>query len=270
MRAIPSVIVCSALVLPAMALLPLGAPPRESARAQHHPYPPLLAKTQPYVSPTAEQKAWALATCALLTESNRGRHDLLGGSERTPAEVQSWQEGLAKWWDTHNRQELLDTLAWIEEGGHRQEFDDMARDLTNAPPATIAMIRSKVRIDASISNRVEIVLKYGTEFGPKSIVAWDFDRYVALCGWGYIAGYLTEDEAWERIMPAARLVQSTFGSWAELGKNHVTGREFWSLRQTQKNGDATRQNYQKLLTDPASPWVRIPWSLDLAPPKAAK
>lgn len=72
------------------------------------------------------------------------------------------------------------------------------------------------------------MLKYKDEFGEKSIAAWDYDRYISLCGWGYIAGYLSEEEAWQRIMPAARLLQKTFESWIDLGKNHVVGREFWS------------------------------------------
>jgi hypothetical protein len=100
-----------------------------------------------------------------------------------------------------------------------------------------------------------------------SISAWDYDRYVALCGWGYLAGYLSEDEAWQRIMPVARLLQKTFSSWEDLGRNHIVGREFWSWEQTQDRGSLTLQSYKKLLTDPSSPWVKLKWDLDLSPPK---
>jgi hypothetical protein len=41
-------------------------------------YPPLLPAGEAYAPPSAEQKLWALATCAVLTESNHRRHDLLG------------------------------------------------------------------------------------------------------------------------------------------------------------------------------------------------
>lgn len=135
-----------------------------------------------------------------------------------------------------------------------------------ASPEQVATIRDRVRENPSVSNKVEVVLKYHKVFGLKSIAGWDYARYVSLCGWGYIAGYLTEDEAWQRIMPAARRMQSTFDSWEDLGNNHVVGREFWSLKQSQAPGDRTRKSYQKLLADPSSPWVKLQWKLDLAPP----
>jgi hypothetical protein len=231
-------------------------------------YPPKLPKGEAYAPPTQEQKLWALATCAILTESNRRRHDLLGGCERTPEDIKAWQDSLAQWWGVHNRAELLDTLQWVERGGHRREFDELARELTAATPAQLANIRADVRDDPSLSNKVEIALKYGSEFGHKSIAAWDYARYVSLCGWGYIAGYLSEEEAWRRIMPTARLLQKTFDSWEDLGKNHVVGREFWSWKQTQDRGNVTRQCYAKLLTDPSSPWVRLKWDMELSAPKA--
>jgi hypothetical protein len=165
----------------------------------------------------------------------------------------------------NNRDDLLGTLKWIEEGGHRREFDAIAQDLSAATPAQLADIRMRVAANPSTSNKVEIVLRCKDKFGLKSIVAWDYDRYVALCGWGYIAGYLSEEEAWQRIMPAARLLQKTFESWKDLGNNHVIGREFWSWKQTQERGDLTRQCYEKLLTDASSPWVLLKWDTDLSP-----
>jgi hypothetical protein len=230
-------------------------------------YPPFLEPETTYSTPTREQKMWALATCAILTESNKGRNDLLGGCQRTPKDCNDWQKGLANWWGVHNRADFLERLKWIETGGHRRSFDEIASFFTSATPDQIVEIKRKYANNPQISNQIEIVLKYKDEFGQKSIAAWDFARYVALCGWGYVAGYLTEEEAWQHIMPAARLMQRTFVSWEDLGKNHVVGREFWSFEQTQKRGDLTRSCYEKLLTCPSSPWVKIPWDLDLSEEK---
>ena len=233
-------------------------------------YPPLLEQPKAYTVPTESQKLWALATCAVLTESNGRRHDMLGGRDRSPKAIKARQESLAKWWNTHNREELLGTLQWIEQGGHRQQFDEMAHDLSAAPPDQLARIRQQVANNPSVSNKVEIVLKYKDQFGKKSITAWDYSRYISLCGWGYIAGYLTEDEAWERIMPAARLLQKTFASWEDMGTNHVVGREFWSVKQTLESGTRTRQCFEKLKTDSMSPWRRLDWSMNLAAPETTK
>jgi hypothetical protein len=231
-------------------------------------YPPFLFIDDAYSPPTQEQKLWALATCAILTESNCDRHDLLGGCKRQPAKTKVRQEILSEWWGVNNRKDLLKTLEWLENGGHRREFDKMAGILTSAKPAQIDELKRKYANVPEITNKIVIVLKYKDDFGPKSITAWDFSRYVSLCGWGYIAGYLNEDEAWRRIMPAARMLQKTFTSWEDLGKNHVVGREFWSLEQTKARGDLTRSCYAKLLISPSSPWSRIRWDLDLTAPKA--
>lgn len=232
------------------------------------PYPPLIPQeSTPYVTPTPTQKKWALATCGILTESNKGRHDLLGSCTVNQAHKEAGQKLLAKWWSVQNRADLLRTFIWIETGGHRRGFDQMAHTLTKATPDQLKNFLRVVASDSDKSNEVAIALKYKDEFGPKSIAAWDYDRYVALCSWGYLAGYLSEDEAWQRIMPVARLLQKTFSSWEELGRNHIVGREFWSWEQTQDRGSVTLQSYKKLLTDPSSPWVNLKWDLDLSPPK---
>lgn len=227
------------------------------------PYPPVPASEGCCVTPTEQQKLWALATCAVLTESNGARHDLLGGRERTPKNILCAKKCLADWWGVNNRDDLLDSLQWIINGGHRQDFDALAQSLEGMTPKQIAEIRKQLADDPERLNRVNVVLHYKDEFGTQSLMAWDYDRYVALCGWGYVAGYLTEEEAWARIMPVACLLQRTFDSWEALGNNHVIGREFWSWKNTKKRGALTRECCSKLLNDPSSPWNLLPWDTDL-------
>ena len=93
-------------------------------------------------------------------------------------------------------------------------------------------------------------------------------RHDVLGGDEYLVGYLTEEEAWERIMYAARTLQSNFDSWKDLGENYLIGREFWSLHQTRDSGDRFRDAYARLLKDPASPWNRHPWETNLNTPSA--
>jgi len=228
------------------------------------PYPPLLPASSNRAQPTDDQKLWALGTCAVLNEMNGASHDLLGGEERTPDSITGTQSLLEEWWGIRNRQDLLVRLRWIETGGQRREFDTMTGGSGAALVARVAAVYG----DSEARNQITIAQKYGPKFAGKSLVGWDYSRYVALCGWGYVAGYLGEDEAWQRIMPAARLMQKTFNSWKELGENYLIGREFWSVRQTQQNGAAARRAQERLLTDPVSPWVRLPWKLDLSASRA--
>jgi hypothetical protein len=61
--------------------------------------------------------------------------------------------------------------------------------------------------------RIEIAASFYPKFGSKSILAWDFIRYISLCRWGYLAGFFSEREAWDEIMPAAVRLRQTFFPW---------------------------------------------------------
>ena len=72
--------------------------------------------------------------------------------------------------------------------------------------------------------------EYYKKLGEKSLLGWDYGRYICLCRWGYLVGWLNEQEAWEKIMPAAELLQKSFSSWEDLGRNYLIGRLFWSYQ----------------------------------------
>jgi hypothetical protein len=220
-------------------------------------------KTAPAQSKThTTAQLWALACPALLTEINHARHDVLWCYNPPDAEnVEEEKRALKKWWNVSSRSDLFATLAWIENGGHRAHWDDFR---TAFFTGDVRELRERWGDeDSEIVRRMAIIRTYGRELGGKSLIGWDYCRYIALCRWGVLCSYISQEEAWKTIMPAARLLQRTFSSWSDLGQNYLIGREFWSLGATEDSGGEYRQNYQKLLTDKSSPWVRIPWKTDL-------
>lgn len=124
-------------------------------------------------------------------------------------------------------------------------------------------VLSKYRDDPDAFHRIELAQKYYLKLGPKGILAWDFCRYINLSRWAYMAEYITEDEAWAKIIPAAQRLQQSFSSWQEMGENYLIGREFWSYEETQKSGEKYRNIYQKLISDASGPWHYSPWDLNL-------
>jgi hypothetical protein len=224
--------------------------------------PPPAARAADATRPlTAEQKSWALATSAILFERNRDSHELLAGAPRTDWHVQRTRELLSEWWGIETRADLLDTLRWLERGGHRARFDRLGAAvdwLDWLDPRLVDRIGVPI-----FGHEVAVVRRHHKALGGKSILGWDYSRYVALCRWGYAAELLTEEEAWRCIMPAARALQRHFTSWSDLGENYLIGREFWSREQTRQSGDLYRATYQTLISYPASPWNRHPWGLEL-------
>lgn len=229
------------------------------------PYPPHLAKAASPERPTPEQKRWALATCAIRTAANGEDVGMLGGRYMTLANTANTRRDLEDWWGVTDRASLLRVLAWIENGGHRRGFDRLSSQVASATPAQAARFREAVAAGGEEANQIRVVQEHGQALGGKSISGWDYGRYVALCSWGFLAGYITEDEAWNHIMPAARTLQSTFTSWDDLGENYLIGREYWSKEETSVDGDLLKDVKRSLLTDPRSPWLQLPWDLDLRP-----
>ncbi len=207
--------------------------------------------------------AWALATTAILTERNNQSHNLLGGCERTEERVAHWKKILLDWWDISDRDGLLSALKWIKNGGHRSQFEKLGAYIASLTDEQQSMLLLQLGNDEQAKHQVVICRQYYLKFGSKSLLGWDYARYVTLCRHGYLVGFLTESEAWDRIIPAAILLQKTFNSWKDLGENYLVGREFWSYELTQKEGRWYRDYYHKLLSDPNSPWNLNLWKLRL-------
>lgn len=59
---------------------------------------------------SAEQKGWALGTSAILTHMSNSRHDVLFGTEQSPAVKRAALFSLHASWGIHTRDELLNTI----------------------------------------------------------------------------------------------------------------------------------------------------------------
>ncbi len=96
---------------------------------------------------------------------------------------------------------------------------------------------------------------------PQDQIGWDYPRAIFLCRWGVDAGYLEEREAWDKIMPAARRLQSIYTTWQKLGEAYLSGRAGWTTDKNERiRGEYA---YRVLVMNASSPWRTLPWNLDL-------
>ena len=215
------------------------------------------------LKPLSSAQEWAVATSAILWETNKDRHDLLGIQAQTPEQFKRAKQILSEWWGVTNKETLIETMRWVKDEGDRKHFEQLGAFVESLSDKQFQQRLAAVKDNEQEYRDLQLVKEHYKKLGPKSLLAWDYGRYVALARWGYQAGYLTEAEAWERIMPAARTLQKTYDSWADLGENYLLGREFWSVEQTKRNGHLYRVAYTRLLNDTRSPWKRYPWDTDL-------
>ncbi len=210
-----------------------------------------------------EAKAWAIGCAAVLNERNHCRHDTLLPCDKNERNIESWKKSLDRWWEVKNRNDLFDSLRWIEEGGHRRRFDDWGKYIQTLDEEQYQNLVKEKSSDEEKLCEILIAKKYYEKLGEKSLLGWDFSRYICLCRWGCLVGYISEDEAWERIMPVAEMLQEKFDSWEELGQNYIIGRQFWSHKYTAERGDLYEDAFQRLLDMRSSPWNKYPWDMDL-------
>jgi hypothetical protein len=156
-------------------------------------------------------KEWALGCAAVLTERNHDGHTLLAGDELTEQSRVGAQKLLSGAWDVNSRAELLDTLASLEEEGHRADFAKIGRVIWPLSQEVYEGLLAG-EDDPEVINKMRIAREYYAQLGCKSLYGWDYSRAICLCRWGYTVGYLSEAEAWERILPMARLLQAIFDS----------------------------------------------------------
>jgi TPR repeat protein len=239
---------------------------RRQSPVAENPYPPFLGQSYPEdAKPTARQRQWALATSAVLTEVNNCCHFIL---EETQTQNGHGAKTLRNGWGVHNRGDLLRTLKWLEEGGHRKHCDDYVKMLRKsgqlAPPSEMRYAADLYALDDREERTLAVAKIIHKRFGKQGLTGWDFSRYVSLCRWGVHAKYLTEEEAWIKIMPVARMLQSTFRSWVELGYNYRLGRTFWS---PMCDESYILDALDKLKNENTSPWAALPWHVNLLPEK---
>jgi hypothetical protein len=207
--------------------------------------------------------AWGLAAALPLALQTDMDPLKLSGWDFSWNNVVLVREFLISGWNIYDRGDLLAELSTLEQTGrHRAEFERLGQ--RNDALAEHRYLRAfeLFRIsDLTNDYRDEFVQRHWPTMRNKSLLAFDLVRVINLSRRGYLAGYLSEQEAWEHIMPAARHLQKTYSSWQDLTDNYVLGREFWG-------GDMDHQDKfiataQKVLDDHGSPWIANDWDMDL-------
>ena len=209
---------------------------------------------------------WAITLTGIMTEVNNSSRSSLNASAMDARGRDTWLRVLIRDWEINNREELLETLDRMENGGHTaslREIQEIINELSYArSEAEAVAIMNKYRWDQTKYNRFLYVSSNWNSFHSRTIRAWDLGRNISLCRWGYNVGYLSEEEAWEIIFHYARIVQSMYNSWEEYGYDYFMGRLFWasSFGEEEDYFNRTQPIYDRLIN---SYWSWFDWFIDL-------
>ena len=164
----------------------------------------------------SEEQQRAIAVGAILTENNGEFCDSL--YPNTDYSIEEEMEMLNSWWGIASREEALDTLNWLLQGGHRVEYNTLT---------------------------------------PMNVTAWDMGRMVNVSRWCYKVGYISENEAWQYILAAEKESRLCYANWAEFGTAYVVGRAIWSQTDADAQAEWF-DIVDMLVNDKNSPWNIFP------------
>jgi tetratricopeptide (TPR) repeat protein len=223
---------------------------------------PVLRSRRPQEPLTPAQR-WVVALHGTLTHMNDGSYAHLGMWPRNQYGREYAAGRLGRWWTIRSRSEAIEELRWLESAGHSADYEVLARA---AASPDIATLEPRIREDKETSAQLDFVRERRAELGERRLLAWDYGRLAAVAGWSCLAGYIDEAEAWEWSFRAARVVQSTYGSWEEFGRHYLLGRVFGMGEE-----GGARQACEWLLSSEQSPWRQLAWltNLDAAAPSPA-
>lgn len=145
---------------------------------------------------------------------------------RTAGDVERVREALSSAWSVEGREDLIPLIQRMTPHGHNDAFQEAAA-MVNA--------LSETQLNALIAQSSETdrymwpyTKEISQRWGDKGILAWDLSRMSNLAQWGYVAGYLTYEEALELVEPAARMAAETFSDWDEFYLNYLDGYNWWA------------------------------------------
>lgn len=232
-------------------------------------HPPVIYLNQHSQLDAGQQ--WAVACGADVAFVNRQYLDDLS----TGTGWEQCREQLLEWWDIGCTAALQEKLGWLQESGHRIEYDIIWQAInavsmkeskaflrehiaTNELEEAVVMERLRNTRDALDLFRKRKLISEGLQ--PDMLI-WDFARIINLSRLGYDAGYISYEQSNEYIQACVPLIKRTYTSWKQLSVSYQFARCVWNGVEI-GSFDILRNNMEHLLTAPESPWVRLSFNPD--------
>jgi len=158
---------------------------------------------------------------------------------------------LSESWGVYDRTDLIGVITRLQIYGHNMEFRETYIAISELPASEYKALLKEV---GDMAYMVELTVALGEKWGEKSIIAWDWFRVIHLAGWGYIAGYIDLQEAYDYMKPVIALLRNTFSSWDEAVDNYMDGYAWWSMTDVSKPGTEYKYRlgiYEELKSDKA-------------------
>lgn len=171
--------------------------------------------------PSANLGQWGRAMGSVLIAINEGNVYYFGGYEQTDGNKEAAARILKQSWNITDRTELLVQIQNLLTTGSRKEYRKEAGEMKSMSKKELKTALKQLSGDTLTHyNMVQYNWK---KWKKKGLLAWDMCRVSHLAQWGYVAGYITIEEAQALIEPAARKIAGKFDNWDDVQQNWLDG-----------------------------------------------
>ena len=163
---------------------------------------------------------WFNATHAVLTCINDKNIRIYGGVIPNRTWRKTERNTLQAYWDISDVNSLNESIRFLMQYGHRSEYKNKGNE--------------------------------------GDIGAWDYSRAMSLLSSAYVCAYISKQEALDRSLEVAKVIQSSYTSWDDFMNSYLKGYEYWSSH-TPKGRWQIYENLRKQKNS----LYNIPWNLEL-------
>jgi len=164
---------------------------------------------------------WARAMGSVLILLNDGNPYYFGGYQITEENKNGAVNILSASWDIGSRKDLLVQIQNLLAEGDRVAFRKEAKEMNDMSKKQLNTAMKQLSGDLLL--HYQLVQYNWEKWEGRGLLAWDMCRISHLVQWGYVAGYLSREEAQALIEPAARRLQKDFASWEDVQNNWLDG-----------------------------------------------
>ncbi|AIG26837.1 hypothetical protein BRLA_c025180 [Brevibacillus laterosporus LMG 15441] len=214
-------------------------------------------------NPASKITLWCYGLAAVMNEMNGLKLKDNYKLNKSKENIRIHKHSLARDWGIENKEDLLQSLQWLLNEGHRHSFDEMKFFLSTLSESDQLHYIESIPKTSETYREYYIVRAYMDRLPLAGIAAWDWGRYAHLCRIGAFVGYLSDDEVLELVKHVARIAQQQYSSWQEFGTSFLIGRQFWWGQTTSESAVTMARFVRNLIIHPNSVWNRLDWNQPL-------
>ena len=194
--------------------------------------------------PLSDTLRWFNATYAVITNLNGGNVENVAGFKPGTKIEMTMKSVLSRDWEVTDRASLEETIEWLLAEGHNQDALDYLEDSGADGMGREELLMAMEESEFDSEEKVTLLSIYDAEaaYGEQAVAGWDYSRAMSLIGWGYLAGYYTYEEAMDKSLETARMIQTAFDSWDAFMNSYFLGYSYWSGNDPE---DTSSQAYER-------------------------